>query len=44
VVGVLEVTSIIVEPEDLVTPDVYSFPPPCVPSEVVENLNGCEDE
>ena len=26
-----------------VTPEVYSDPPPCVPSAVVENLKGCAE-
>ena len=30
------------EPETL-TLDVYSEPPPCVPSGVVENLKGCQE-
>ncbi len=27
----------------VVTFVVYSLPPPCVPSDVVENLNGCPE-
>ena len=26
---------------DVSTPEEYAEPPPCVPSAVVENLNGC---
>ena len=38
----LSVTFIIVVPDEpVLTPVVYSAPPPWVPSAVVENLNGC---
>jgi hypothetical protein len=41
---VLAVTIIEVLPLDLDTPSVNSVPPPCVPFDVFENLNGWEDE